>query len=220
MNKAEYLERLRKALSSVPAEERESAMTYYEEFFSDAGADNEQAVIASLGAPEALAEAIIRENVTELTVIPPQTDGNDPPPQNGGYAPPPNTSGFTPPPTGAQVSGANRNDTAKTVLLILVLIFTCPVWITVLSVVFALIVALYAAVFGIGVGFAAAGVSLFAASFAVMAVSGSAGFMMIGVSLILLGLLPLAVYPLFKLLIKGTASCGKGIASLCRKMFN
>lgn len=62
MNKYEFLAQLRNALSSVPPEEREAAMSYYEEFFSDAGEENEQAVIAGLGSPEELAQSIIDEN--------------------------------------------------------------------------------------------------------------------------------------------------------------
>lgn len=41
MNKYEFLSRLRNALSALPNEERDAAMSYYEEFFSDAGEDNE-----------------------------------------------------------------------------------------------------------------------------------------------------------------------------------
>ena len=58
MNKYDFLSRLRNALSPLPQEERDAAMNYYEEFFSDAGEDNEQAVIASLGTPEELAKSI------------------------------------------------------------------------------------------------------------------------------------------------------------------
>ena len=65
MNKYEFLSRLRNALSALPNEERDAAMSYYEEFFSDAGEDNEQAVIASLGTPEELARSIISENTAE-----------------------------------------------------------------------------------------------------------------------------------------------------------
>ena len=65
MNKYDFLSRLRNALSPLPQEERDAAMNYYEEFFSDAGEDNEQAVIASLGTPEELAKSIIDENNRE-----------------------------------------------------------------------------------------------------------------------------------------------------------
>lgn len=59
MRKYEYLYRLEKALKSMPDAEREAAMRYYEEYFEDAGAENEQAVINELGNPEQLARAIL-----------------------------------------------------------------------------------------------------------------------------------------------------------------
>ena len=37
MNKYEFLSQLRSALSALSTEEREAAMSYYEEFYSDAG---------------------------------------------------------------------------------------------------------------------------------------------------------------------------------------
>ncbi len=61
MTKREYLNRLEGCLQCVDKGEREAALRYYEEYFDDAGAENEQAVIAELGSPEALARQIIRE---------------------------------------------------------------------------------------------------------------------------------------------------------------
>ena len=91
MNKYEFLSRLRNALSALPNEERDAAMSYYEEFFSDAGEDNEQAVIASLGTPEELARSIISENTAENVKT--ETESNFGSNSSGGYG------GFTPPPT-------------------------------------------------------------------------------------------------------------------------
>ena len=62
MNKNEFLQQLRNGLCTFPEEERQSAIAYYEEFFEEAGPDNEQAVIASLGDPNKLAESILSES--------------------------------------------------------------------------------------------------------------------------------------------------------------
>lgn len=60
MNRAEYMKELAYLVQDVPDEEREEALQYYEDYFDDAGPENEAQVIAELGRPEKLA-AIIRE---------------------------------------------------------------------------------------------------------------------------------------------------------------
>ncbi len=61
MNAKEYLDRLRDALAVLPADERENALRYYQDYFLDAGAENEQNVIRELGDPDLLAAAILRD---------------------------------------------------------------------------------------------------------------------------------------------------------------
>ena len=58
MNRAEFMGRLAELLGDVPPQEREEAIQYYNDYFDDAGAENESGVIASLGTPEELAGAI------------------------------------------------------------------------------------------------------------------------------------------------------------------
>lgn len=61
MNKQEFMSRLEKLLLYVPVQEREEALQYYNDYFEDAGEENEQEVIASLGSPEKVAENIKRD---------------------------------------------------------------------------------------------------------------------------------------------------------------
>ena len=58
MNKNLFLEELRRLLSDLPPEEREQAITYYEDYFEDAGTENEQAILEELGSPQELARQI------------------------------------------------------------------------------------------------------------------------------------------------------------------
>ena len=76
MNAYEYLNALRKALDVLPDDERANAIRYYEEYFLDAGPENEQTVIAELGTPEQVAQNILNE-YTEIARTAPrqQTDG-------------------------------------------------------------------------------------------------------------------------------------------------
>lgn len=58
MNRADFMKRLKELLADVSPSEREEAIQYYNDYFDDAGAENEQSVIASLGSPEQLARTI------------------------------------------------------------------------------------------------------------------------------------------------------------------
>ena len=61
MNREEYMRRLADALVGVPQSEKEEALQYYNDYFDDAGVENEQDVMNSLGDPEKLAETIRKE---------------------------------------------------------------------------------------------------------------------------------------------------------------
>ena len=58
MNKSEFLSKLERLLWNIPKEEREEAIQYYEDYFNDAGVENEAAVIAELESPEKVAKSI------------------------------------------------------------------------------------------------------------------------------------------------------------------
>ena len=49
MNREVFIDELRKELSKLPEEEVEAAVEYYEEYFDEAGEDNEDNVIKSSG---------------------------------------------------------------------------------------------------------------------------------------------------------------------------
>lgn len=61
MNKDEFLAQLQQKLRKLPAEEIANAKAYYEEYFEDAGPENERSVIAELGSPSDVASKIIGE---------------------------------------------------------------------------------------------------------------------------------------------------------------
>lgn len=62
MNREEYLKRLSYLLRDLPEEEIEDAISYYEDYFEEAGEDKEQQVIRKLGSPEKVAK-MIRDSV-------------------------------------------------------------------------------------------------------------------------------------------------------------
>ena len=58
MNRVEFMAELERLLADLPEDERQAAVQYYADYFADAGAENEAAVIRELGSPEKTAESI------------------------------------------------------------------------------------------------------------------------------------------------------------------
>ena len=58
MSRTEYMRELDALLHGISKEEREEAMQYYNDYFDDAGSENEEKVIEELGSPAKLAETI------------------------------------------------------------------------------------------------------------------------------------------------------------------
>lgn len=61
MDRYEFMWKLKSLLDDIPAQEREEALQYYNDYFEDAGRENEADVIASLGSPEKVAENIKKD---------------------------------------------------------------------------------------------------------------------------------------------------------------
>lgn len=58
MDRAEFMRQLEELLQGISPTEREEALQYYNSYFDDAGAENEQEVIRALGSPARVAENI------------------------------------------------------------------------------------------------------------------------------------------------------------------
>ncbi len=58
MNRVDFLEQLERLLSDIPESDRLDALAYYNDYFDEAGAENEVQVIRELGSPEKVATTI------------------------------------------------------------------------------------------------------------------------------------------------------------------
>jgi len=67
VSKESFLQQLRQKLTILSSEEREAAITYYEEYFNDAGLENEQSVINELGSVDKVVNGILKENNYPIT---------------------------------------------------------------------------------------------------------------------------------------------------------
>lgn len=65
MNRAEYINCLAHRLRRLPREDYDKAMSYFEEYFEEAGPENEIQAIEDLGDPQLAADQIIRDFAVE-----------------------------------------------------------------------------------------------------------------------------------------------------------
>lgn len=178
MTRKEFMDTLAVKLSALSADERNSALRYYEEYFDEC--ENEQAAIDALGSPAACAEQILKEN---------------------GVASKPNI-GFVYQNHNENIAGADSETKKKSserfVIALLLGILTFPIWIAAFAVVFALIVAVIAINFALVVTSIACFVGAFIKVFSSVAAAG----VMLGVSFIALGLVGLVTVPLARAFVK------------------
>lgn len=146
MNRQEFMKKLEVLLQGIPASEREDALAYYNDYFDEAGAENEYQVVLELGSPEAVAEKILADLKQESE----QWTGQ----------------GYHSYDTAADAdrewrtaSSANpvpkekkKMSKSAKILLIILLVLTCPLWIGLVAGLFGIVVGLLGAIFGITVG--------------------------------------------------------------------
>lgn len=136
MTKQEFLQRLNRLLADVTQEEREEALRYYEEYFDEAGPEQEQAVLAELGSPEKVA-AIIKANVPGSRIPPryqTQSAGQAAGAAAGAaqYANPPQYPGAAP---------KSDNRTLFWVVVVAAALILSPLWLSVLGTVLGILAA-------------------------------------------------------------------------------
>ena len=223
MNKAMFMSRLRELLADITEAEREEALNYYEDYFDDAGEENEESVIEALGSPERVA-ATIKEGLNDNT-------GSDGEFSENGY-----TSG----------NDRNREEVAArtlsseergfgkkkglssgTLVLILILcLFALPILgpltIGVLSAVFGILCAISAVLFSlaiVGIALVVAGIALFVCGFITLFESPVVGILLMGGALVLAGIGVLITILGIWLLVKVIPPIVRGIVNPCRKPF-
>ena len=73
MNKTEYMTILTYKLRRLPKEDYDRAIEYFEEYFAEAGPENEEAAIEDLGNPEEAAKELIMNLAVKNVAEPPKT---------------------------------------------------------------------------------------------------------------------------------------------------
>lgn len=177
MSRTEYMRQLESLLQNIPDTEREEALQYYNEYFNDAGPENEQNVIEALGNPAKVAENIKKDifgngygennyqrvGADSRAVI---TYPADPQIENG------NNRQSDAPQTAQVVSPQKKEgmSTGMIVLIVILCILASPVILGAASAGIGVAAALIAAWFGLIIGFGATAAALILVLIALVAV--------------------------------------------------
>ena len=212
MNREGFLEGLARLLADIPENERQEALEFYNNYFDDAGPENEARVIEELGGTPERAAASIR---AEFQSDRPQRQPNYGEYTERGYRDTriPHTDQM-PRPVFTQKKkekDTNNNKTVKIILIALILIVTSGLWSGllggVISLVFGLLGGILSLLLGIVTGVFAllvSGVALTVAGIAKCMISPALGLLMSGLGMMLLSvgiiLLILAIWMGSKLL--------------------
>ena len=222
MNRETFMRELERLLYNIPENERKEALAYYEDYFNDAGPENEQQVLEELGFPYKVAENIkegLRGNMGY------QNTGAGY--QNAGYQHIGTQNVYAGNASPAKPAGTKEPMPVwAIVLIVLGCIILSPFILGALGTIFGLIMGILGTLFGLlvscfasGVALVIAGIAVFVVAFPTMALSGFVGLAMIGIALLMLALGIL-------LIMAGVWICGwaiptfvKWIIKMCKKLF-
>lgn len=235
MNRREFMDRLEALLQSISPEERNEAMQYYNDYFDDAGPENEGRVIRELESPEKVA-AIIRTGLGS---------GNDGSEFHSEYR----ETGYTDTrfeeydvPVRRETGGNYRNHgenndtqsrgpwTSRPLKIFLIVMIVCigvPTVVPAVGGIFLGILGVVVAIFGIfiallfaGVGIVIGGVACFAAGLVQLFHFTPAGVLLIGVGLLLMALgAVITAFMWWLCIIKLVPPVFRWFVELCRKPF-
>lgn len=175
MSKKEFMEELEILLGELPREEREEAIQYYESYFEEAGADQEQVVLDELGSAGRIAAQIIRDYRTETGGMytekgyQAQEPEKQSPVQYAKEEKKEEQNREEAKSSGVYVTNKGLSGGTLAVIIIIA-ILTFPIWISVLATAFGLLMGFFGAAVGIVVGFGAGGVGCIIGGVATFAV--------------------------------------------------
>lgn len=169
MNRIEFMQQLEMLLADISEAERADAIKYYNDYFDDAGIENEAGVIEQLGSPEQVAQnikadAFGTENVNQTYT------SQDAPNMNHTYT--------------NQQPQNNDRDGATLALVVVLIIVTFPLWMSLAG-------ALIGIAFGLtvgGGGIMVGGIAVIGAAIAKTAIFPMGGVFLFGLSFLLLAL--------------------------------
>lgn len=217
MSRKAFMARLDELLADITEAEKEEALSYYEEYFEDAGPENEEEVIQSLGSPEKVA-ATIKAGLSENA----QEEGEF---SETGYT----NSYYDVKDEVATINkrkGLSGISTGGWVIILILCLFALPILgpllLGVLGTIFGLLVAVAAVIFAVlvtGIALVVAAVAMVAAGFATLFATPIVGVALIGAALVVAGIGILIAILGFWVVTKVIPPLFRGFVELIRKPF-
>lgn len=245
MTKYEFLGDLSRLLSDLSEEERNEALQYYEDYFADAGRDQEQSIIRELESPEKIAAKIRGTDTEDVQYGEPgqMRDAAYPEVVNNSYQDAgkwgtgegfgeENQSSSKNSASAGTASSDTSNRVLKWIVVIILAIFVAPIVIPLaggfLITIACILFALFMALFGTGIGLGIGGVVSMAlglyhcitANIADAIVGIGAGLVMLPIGIILCYLGGLLVIKLMPGLWKLCQKMWEGLCCIGRKLFD
>ena len=226
MNRIEYMTKLASLLQDIPEVERKDAMKYYNDYFDEAGEENEEQVIREFGAPEEVAENIkadLKGKTEDITGSQQEQSSSQYQTQEQQKQKSDQSSEYQ-----YGMSEKKKNDRIWEIVLIVILaIIIGPVLIPLvggilaagLAIVLTVIVGVIALVIA-GASIAIAGIALVISGFIILLPQTAAGLALIGSGLMILVIGVIATVGFGKLCAFIWDGIAKGITFLWRKIFH
>ena len=156
MTRQQFMKELEYLLRNIPESEKADALAYYNDYFDEAGVENEAQVILELGSPRQVAEKILAEYSRDSWC---SADAHQRRPSQADSMQQQREA----------VTKKKTTNKSTKILFILLLICTFPLWIGIVAGLFGVLVAVFASIFGIVVGFGGAGIGLLVGGVACLA---------------------------------------------------
>lgn len=238
MNRIEFMRQLEVLLAEISQKEREEAIQYYNDYFDDAGIENEAMVVLELGTPEKVADMIQSDLLGKSTEEWEFTESgctnmgnkkntlmaNRLKDEKGSYQ---QGNPYYKNPNGYGKNSKPKKDTGEILLIVLILVITSPFWISLAGGVFAVFTAILAVLFALliavavcAIAFIIAGILIFGASIIKLFISPILGMMMMGIALLLSGFG--IFFMIITIWICGSVipACFRGITNFCSRLFH
>lgn len=201
MTKKEFMRELGQKLSQIPVNEKTDALNYYEDYFADAGIEDDMLVSESMGTPEDIARQIIEEVVHKEQSEDYFDENAERKTRNNEYVPyyrrgeqNKENQYYNHAETASKKTGTHIKRSDAKIVAIILLIISCPFWISIAVTLVACLFSVMIALISLVIAFGVSGIAMVGAAFLSGAFSG--GLLLAGSGLILFALAIVMVIPL------------------------
>lgn len=230
MSREEFMSQLERLLTDVSEEEKREALEYYRGYFEDAGIENEERILRELESPEKVAQTIKVDLGMETGAV--NSEYTETGYQDNRFVNTQELDKYQKTDNQTENNGQNQyqgqsastydeNRTLKIILIVVVAVFTSPIWLGIGGGILGTIFGLAVAAVAVTGAFYITGAVLFGIGIGELAVSELAvGFALMGAGCLVLSLAILATLACVWICGKFVPWAWNGIVKLCRSLFS